>query len=153
MENFNWFKVAVSSAAAAIGAYLGILGYALIVLLVLMILDYITGIMKSASVGKLSSAKGFKGILKKIVYPIVIVTALLFDYIILLFGAQFNVALPIQTFFGTLMTLWFIINESISILENAIKLDVKLPGFFKSFLEKMAKKIADTGDEILNKKD
>ena len=148
MENLNWFKVTISTITAAVGAYLGVLGYALIVLLVLMILDYLTGFMASASNGTLSSAKGFKGILKKLVYPIVIVVALLIDYIILLFGAQFDVALPITTFFGTLMTLWFIINESISILENAIKLDVKLPRFFKTFLEKMAKHIEDKGEEV-----
>ena len=114
-----------------------------------MILDYITGFMSSATEWTLSSTKGFKGILKKLVYPIVIVVALLIDYVIMLFGSQLDAVLPMTTFFGTLMTLWFIINESISILENAIKLDVKLPGFFKTFLEKMAKHIEDKGDGVV----
>lgn len=96
----------------------------LTILLVVMILDFITGIMKGAYLGKLRSAVGYKGLLKKGGIFIVIILANLLD---VLTGS----GMPV---FRTMAVFFFIGNEGISIIENLGQMGVKIPkGLAKKF--------------------
>ena len=48
----------------------------LIVLLVTMILDYITGLVKAGMTGEINSTKGWQGLLKKLMYVVTVAIAL-----------------------------------------------------------------------------
>lgn len=52
-------------------------------------------------------------------------------------GGNYN----IHTFFGLLVTIWFITNESISILENVGRMGVELPSFLKRILVELKKDV------------
>ena len=48
-----------------------------------------------------------------------------------------------NTFFGFLVTVWLVINELISILENAGRMGVVLPKFIQNALAELRKNIDD----------
>lgn len=121
-------------AAAGIG---GIATYiwgpwdALIIALVAMVaIDYITGIIKAAMQGKLSSLVGFKGLLKKVAIFLLVAVGAMVDKII----PATNEAVRNAVIF------FYIANEGLSILENAGELGLPLPAALKKSLEKMQDK-------------
>lgn len=77
-------------------------------LVALVILDYITGVLKAISTKTLSSAVGFNGLIRKIVIFIVIATAVIIQKVI-------GNAVPLRE----IVIIFFICNEGISLLENA----------------------------------
>jgi len=120
----------------SIGAFLlslaGGWNASLSVLTAVMALDYLSGIFaailgKSPNTpgGKLDSSAGFRGLLKK---------ALIF--MMVLVAAQVDKA--VEGTFVRAATVWFyLVNESISVLENAGLAGVPLPGKLKGVLEKL----------------
>lgn len=118
---------AVSIAAGAAGgwaAYLfGNFDIMLKLLLVLMALDYVTGVIKSVYNRKLSSKIGFKGILKKISILIVIAVANMIQSAV---GGNVEIR--------GLVIMFYAANEGISILENAAAVSNIVPGKLKSLL-------------------
>lgn len=131
---------ALRIAAAGIG---GIVTYiwgpwdALIVALVAMvIIDYITGVIKAAVQGKLSSAVGFRGLLKKVAIFLLVAVGVMVDRVI----PATNEAVRSAVIF------FYIANEGLSILENAGELGLPLPAALKKSLEKMQDK--ETGPDI-----
>ena len=72
---FNWISIIIGIAGGIISYVLGAFDVMLKILLVLMIIDYITGIIKGIYNKKLSSYIGWKGILKKISTLCVVVLA------------------------------------------------------------------------------
>lgn len=102
----------------------------IIVLVIVMVLDYISGIIKSYETNTLSSKVGFKGILKKLSYFLVIVISLVIDFILRNYTInEINLYYPI---ISEIIIVWFIINEIISILENVSAIGVPLPKFILS---------------------
>lgn len=125
---------ALRIAAAGIG---GIATYiwgpwdALIIALVAMvIIDYITGVIKAAAQGKLSSAVGFRGLLKKVAIFLLVAVGVMVDRVI----PATNEAVRSAVIF------FYIANEGLSILENAGELGLPLPAALKKSLEKMQDK-------------
>lgn len=89
----------------------------IISLLIIMAIDYLTGVCKAIYKKELNSKIGIKGILKKFGYLLIVVLANLFDYLIS------DGSLAIRT----LIIYFFISNEAISILENWAELGLPLP--------------------------
>ena len=100
-------------------------------IVILMVLDYVTGLLKSIYNKKLSSEVGFKGILKKIIIFIVIATA----YVIQCLLVE---EIPLRE----ITILFFIANEGISLIENASEF-VPIPEKLKEVLIQLRKE----GDE------
>lgn len=94
-------------------------------LAIVMLTDYISGIIKSIITEKTNSRTGIKGALKKVMMILVLTAVWKADEI--LKG-------PIQ--FKSIITCIFIGNEIISILENAIIAGIPIPNCFKKQLEK-----------------
>lgn len=103
---------------------LGGIDVALKTLFTLMIIDYITGILKAAKLKELNSKIGAKGIIKKIGYILTIALAVNLDILFLTNNTLRNSAIYL-----------FICNEGLSILENMAILEVPLPGKIKETLE------------------
>ena len=124
--------ISVMENLAAIGvpgvaAYCGQLAAPVLVLLCMMVIDYVTGMVKAYMTAQLSSRIGVKGILKKLCYMAMVAVGAAVDY--LLHGAlkQAGIDLHIELFCGLLVTVWLLINELISVLENLAAIGV--PGF------------------------
>lgn len=86
-------------------------------LLIVISIDYITGLCKGIYKKELNSKKGIKGIIKKVGYILIVILATLFDKVI---GDNTNAI-------RTLVIYFFIANEALSILENWALMDLPLP--------------------------
>lgn len=94
-------------------------------LVILMLLDYISGITAAAMEGKLSSSKGIKGIYKKTAFLMVVAVAHIIDGVMALGGVA-----------RTLVISFLIANEGLSILENCGNIGVPIPNKLLETLEK-----------------
>ena len=109
---FNWISVVVGIFGGVFAWAFGAWDKLLCALITLIILDYITGLLKGWYTKRLSSEIGFKGIAKKIVILIMVVTA--------------NV---LQTVIGDkimlreIVIMFFIANEGLSLLENCAEIN------------------------------
>lgn len=93
-------------------------------LIILMTIDYLTGVAKAFIIEKVNSKAGFKGLLKKMVMICVIVLAYQID---LLFDNKFAIK---SLTVGILIS-----NEGLSILENASICGIPIPEKLKKMLE------------------
>lgn len=105
---------------------------AFISLIVVMALDYITGVMSAIYNKKLNSKIGYKGILKKASYLLVIALGVILDKLL---GQTGSVR--------TLVIYFFVANDGISIIENVSEMNIPLPKKLKELLEQLKKE----GDE------
>ena len=79
--------------------------------------DYITGVMAGIVEKKISSEVGFKGIFRKVVIFILVSIAHIIDSKILGNGSAIRTA----------VIFFYISNEGISILENAVRIGIPIP--------------------------
>jgi len=106
------------------------------ILAVLIVVDYVTGLMKAALNKDLASDIGYKGLLKKAAIFIVVILA-----------HQLDLTIPQENpIFRTMVCYFYIANEGISITENIALLGVPLPGGLVEALKKL-KKDNDTVDK------
>ena len=134
----NIIKTIIATAFAGFIVYLGEMVVPLIFLFVVIIADYITG-MAGAWINKeISSKRGFRGIIKKLCYFLVVVVGMVIDYAIICGMEVAGIETAPQAYYIALvLTIWLIINELISILENLAKIGVPLPDFLMKLLERL----------------
>ena len=108
MKVFNVLSLVFGTVGGFIASLLGGFDKILIGLIILITLDYITGLIKGIVTKKLSSAVGFKGLLKKVLILIVVAVAVVIESIL-------GEAFPLRE----VVIMFFICNEAISLLENA----------------------------------
>lgn len=85
-----------------------------------------------------------------ILYGVVVAVAIVSDWIILNVAELLGVVIPLTTFFGLLVSIWFIFNEFVSILENLIIMEVPIPGFLKSFVSGFKIVVEGQGNKIVD---
>ena len=137
MKNDKSLQAIISAALAAFTVYMGALAVPIIVLMVMMIIDYLSGMSVAWSEGTLSSRVGAKGIVKKVGYMALIVVAMGVDYLIYSGITAANIEVGYNMWFGLLVAVWLIINEMISILENLSKLGVPIPDFLTKIIKRL----------------
>ena len=139
----------ISAAFAGLMYYLGIIAVPIMVLIVAMVVDYITGMSAAWYNSELSSKKGIKGIVKKVSYLALVVVAMIIDWLISQGLQQINVDLHYSVFFAVLVAVWLIINELISTLENLSRIGVPIPNFLKKIINRL-KTTVDESEEKKN---
>ena len=150
-------QTVLKTTAAVLGAgfvsYLGTLAAPMLVLLGVMLLDYITGMIKAYIRAELNSKFGIKGILKKLCYMVMVAVGAAVDY--LLRGAVIGagITLDVKLFFCMLVTVWLTINELISVMENLAAIGV--PGFprLQRILKRLRRTVADESGASDEKKE
>lgn len=150
MEKESFIKLTISTVIAFLSAKLGILLPVLVILLLVMIGDYSTGMLKAKYLGEINSRKGMWGVIKKAMYAVVVAVAMVSDWIIINVAEKVGVNIPLTTFFGLLVAIWLIVNECISILENLIKLEVPMPGFLKNLVSRLKVVVEGQGNKIVD---
>ena len=124
-----WAKiqVAITAVGGWIGWFLGGVDGMLIALIVLMALDYISGVMCAIEDKKLSSAVGFKGIMKKCLILMLVGVANILDVNVVGTGAVLRGA----------VICFYLSNEGLSLLENAAYLGLPVPEKLKEVLSQL----------------
>lgn len=133
----NILQALFAAVLGAVTAYLNILLLPIIVLVVVMLIDYITGMSQAYISHTLNSRIGVTGIIKKIGYIIAVTVGIVTDYLISSALVSCGIDLKINCCFGMIVTVWFIINELISILENLSEIGTPLPKFLISIVKRL----------------
>ncbi len=129
-----------------ISSKLGLLIPLMCLLIVLMLIDYISGLLAAKKEALeypdnkeygWSSKKSVLGIYKKVGYILTIFIAICIDYLIYRFADELGLQHNSGTIFSLLITFWFVINEILSILENIGRMGVELPNFLKNILTEL----------------
>lgn len=145
----------VSAGAAWLSARLGILLYVILILAVAMFIDYITGMLASKTEAidhpedpscGWNSKKGAKGIIKKVGYLCVIAAAMMVDYIILNVATEVGIEIGLKAFFGIMVTVWYLLNEILSIVENAGRMGAPVPEWLKKYIAVLKTKVESKGE-------
>lgn len=143
----NTIKVIVATITAGLTAYFNIMAVPIIMLTGVMIIDYISGMVKAWYTGKLSSRIGAIGIVKKVSYLLVVIVAGVVDWLISSGLSGLGISFDSKFYFGLIVTIWFIINECISILENLAILNVPLPKFLTNAIHKLKVVVESKADK------
>ena len=127
--------------------------YVVLVILVAcaIVLDVITGLVKCFATGeKLSSEKGQKGFWKKIMLLMALLFAFFLDVSIPAVMQVVKIQMPFEKslLFGSIVGVYIILNESISICENIIKANrMALPKWLKKLFQDAKKEIDEGGQK------
>ena len=108
---------------------LGGIDIALQSLLIVIVIDYLTGIASAIYNKELSSKMGFKGIIKKFSYLLVVALSVVIDNLLGQSGL-----------IRTLVIYFFVANDGLSIIENMAEMNVKLPQKLIDALEQIKSK-------------
>lgn len=125
---FNNISVVSGIIGGFLCQYLGGWDVILKALVALVVLDYVTGVFKAIATKTLSSAVGFKGLLRKITVFIVVATAVIIQSVI-------GGAIPLRD----IVIIFFVCNEGISLLENASEF-IPIPDKLKDTLIQLREK-------------
>lgn len=126
MDKFkDLVKIFFTIFGSLIGFFLGDLDIFIYSLTAFVICDYISGIIRAGFERKLSSKIGFKGILKKIMIFIIVGIANICD----------KNLIKNQAMIRSSIIFFYIANEGLSILENALAMDLPIPKKLKMLLE------------------
>lgn len=108
---------------------LGGIDIALQSLLIVIVIDYLTGIASAIYNKQLSSKIGFKGIIKKFCYLLVIALSVVIDNL-----------LGQSRLIRSLVIYFFVANDGLSIIENMAEMNIKLPQKLIDALDQIKKK-------------
>lgn len=147
MEKENVIHGVISLIIAGVSAYFQIIAIPLIVLTAVMLVDYITGMVAAYTKAELSSRKGLRGIFKKIGYFCLVAVGITTDYIICSALSSIGITSEVTMVFGLIVTIWLIINELISILENLTKLEVPIPDFLVKVISRLKNSVENKAND------
>jgi len=124
MDKKEIFNTLVAGTGTFLTWLFGAWDTALAILVLFIILDYATGVIKGYIKKELSSDVGFKGIARKAIILVVLIVAVALDRLL-------NTGTWV---FRTLVCYFYIANEGLSILENCGSLGLPLPAKIKDAL-------------------
>lgn len=142
----NLIKGALSLALAALAAALGELIVPLAVLLLVMLADYGTGMVRAWMTGTFSSKTGLRGIVKKLLYPVLVAVGMTADYLVTDALVRAGLEVSVTGVAGLTVTIWLVINELISILENLARSGVPVPAFLTRLMRRLKVVTEDKSD-------
>lgn len=139
------YNVIVGTVVAVLSYILGEHWILFVAFLLLNIADWITGWMKSRIAGKENSTAGWKGVLKKLGYWLMIMVAFGASAVFIEIGNTIGIDLGITTLLGWFVLASLLINEIRSIVENFVEAGFNVPRILITGLE--------VADKIVNKED
>ena len=143
----NKAKLFFISIGAALSSWLGILATPVYILVLLSIIDYATGIYVAPKRGeKRESSKSLQGIAKKIFIWLLVLLGAIVDWLLLYTTSMLGFTSPLKFVVASLVAVWLICNELISILENIADMGVDLPPFLQSAVQWVKKSAEEKGE-------
>lgn len=130
MDSIEKWVLTVSGVIGWVFSYLiDGLGKAVVFLAIMMAIDYVTGLVQAIYNKNLSSEIGYKGLVKKVYFLLLVCACYLMEN--LLFNTR-------QLSDG--VTTSFVVMEFVSIIENGVRMNVPFTGVFRAFLAIVKKK-------------
>lgn len=126
-EIWKYIQTLLAMIGGTLGYFLGGFDGLFAVLAMMIVVDYITGVMVAIKEKRVSSKIGFTGICRKILILLFVGIANMLDMHVVGSGSMLRTA----TIF------FYVSNEGISILENATNLGLPVPRKIKEILEQL----------------
>lgn len=124
----EWISTIFSVIATTFIWLVGGFDVALSCLLVAIVIDYISGLIKAYNTKTLSSSIGFRGILKKVGILLIVMLSVIVDRITIDNGGV-----------RTLVIYYFVANEGLSVIENLAQAGLPVPKSLKNALKVIKK--------------
>ena len=150
MENVAHFKAVVAAVIALLTALWGWFGWLVLLFIVCMVLDYLTGTAAAMARGEWSSPAARDGIWHKCGSIVVVVVAGVADLLIgTLIGHIPGVALPFEytVLLCPMVVVWYTLTELGSIVENAVALGAPVPQWLQKALAAAKDAVDKLGEE------
>lgn len=144
-------KAVFAAFLAALGAYCRELVVPVIIVAAVMGCDYLSGVAAAWINGTLSSRVGIIGIIKKMGYALIIVVGFAIDWIVQVAAGKVGIDAGNFYFFALLVSMWLIINECISILENIARIGVPVPKFLLTVIKRLKNVTEAKGENAIPK--
>lgn len=141
MHKEGMFKIIFASIIGGLAAYFKVMAIPIFMLIIVMVIDYISGMVKAWITAQLSSKIGLRGIIKKLCYLLVVCVAAVVDWLITSGLKNVGIQVTATYYIGVIVTIWLIINELISILENLSAIGIPLPGFLAKLVKKLKNQV------------
>ena len=126
-SDIDYFKLVFASIGGVLGWFLGGFDSLFYALIAFVALDYITGVLLAIRNKQISSEIGFKGICKKILIFMLVSMGNIVDKYILGSGSALR----------TLLIMFYLSNEGISILENVGLMGLPIPQKLKDVIQQL----------------
>ena len=136
----------ISAAAGAFFSFFGVLAIPLALLIPCNLIDYFTGMAAAKMQGeKITSAKSWAGIIKKVTMYILIFVGYGIDCMISYVSGTLHIEMAFPLLFAAIVASWLVINELISITENCEVIGVTIPvlGPILKFVKKKIETLTD----------
>lgn len=117
----------------------------IILVAIVIVMDVISGLIRAAATGEaITSEKGTRGFWKKIALLFSMIFAFFLDLAVPYILDVVNISIPKMLLFGSIVGVYIILNESISITENILKANRhSVPKWMKKLLTGAKNKIDD----------
>ena len=126
-EFWNFIQLIFTAVGGWLGWFLGGCDGLLYALTAFAAIDYVTGVMCAVTDKRLSSEAGFRGIFKKVLVFLLVGAANILDVHVIGTGCVLRTAI----------IFFYISNEGVSLLENAVHLGLPVPEKLKEVLEQL----------------
>lgn len=137
-------KVVSWAIISSIMSALGILAVPVLLLVGCNIMDYATGLLAAPyRKEQVKSYKSIKGITKKVCMWLLVVVGSFLDMLIRYAASYTTIPFQIPYVVATMVAIWLVVNEIISILENMIDIGVKMPPFLMPLVKYIKHQVED----------
>ena len=140
----DWFKIIISSLTGAIATFFNQYGLIIAFVTIAIVIDCITGLVKSKATSEgWSSKKATLGFWKKVALLVALAFGMLLDFFIPTTLLQIGVKIPFNLPFTLVVGCYIVLNECISICENLYEINPQIMPKWIVNLLKVAKKDID----------
>lgn len=143
-EKLLAIKAIVVTAMGVISSMLTWQSKLIIAMIMMMVVDYITGTIAGTKKNGWSSQIAREGLTGKIAYFAVLFVAGCCDFSLTLLFAQINSGIEWKVICLPIVAGWYILTDAGSILENAVSLGAKVPEWLVKLLKITRDKLDDT---------
>lgn len=144
-------KATLIAVISALMSWLGILAVPVFLLVGCNVIDYLTGLCAAKyRTEPINSYKGIRGIFKKVCMWLLVLIGAWIDILINYAVDCAGVSLTIPFIVATVVAVWLVVNEIISILENMVDIGVDMPPFLLpivKYIKKKTEEVAETIDQ------
>lgn len=150
-EKLTAMKGAMTAFVTALAAMLGWRGILAVIWVAAMALDYLSGTAAACKEGDWASARAREGLWHKGGMLLVVLTAALTDVAVGMAAANLGLGGQWSGLVLPLVLAWYILTELGSVLENAVKLGAKVPGWLIRLLRAGRQAMEQAGEKTREK--
>ena len=139
-------KAVVTGAIAFVTALIGPIGWIVIVWIIAMLLDYLTGTWAALSKGEWASSVARQGLWHKLGSIVAVLISALLDVSLGVIIPQLGINYE-YIILTPIVCMWYILTELGSMIENIDKLGAPVPDFLRDMIKKVRNKVDSIGEE------